>query len=90
MTAIARSTIVVPGATTPSDRQPPSLPGFDGINTTKSIGNSIYHSMQAKVERRVSGGLSILGAYTWSHSLSNADISCVGGGSFLDGHPELL
>ncbi len=40
--------------------------------------------MQAKVERRVARGLSFLGAYTWSHSLSNADISSVGGGSFLD------
>ena len=58
--------------------------GFDAINTTKSIGNSIYHSMQAKVERRVARGLSFLGAYTWSHSLSNADISSVGGGTFLD------
>jgi hypothetical protein len=59
--------------------------GFDAINSTKSIGNSTYHSMQMKVERRVASGLSILGAYTWSHSLSNADISSVGGGSFLSG-----
>jgi hypothetical protein len=58
--------------------------GFDGISTTKSIGNSIYHSMQAKAERRVARGLSFLAAYTWAHSLSNADISSVGGGTFLD------
>ena len=58
--------------------------GFDGINTTKSIGNSTYHSLQTKLERRVGRGLSVLGAYTWSHSLSSADISSVGGGSFLD------
>jgi hypothetical protein len=76
--------IIVPTATTPSVSSRRPYRGFDGISTTKSIGNSIYHSMQAKVERRVSGGLSILGAYTWSHSLSNADISSVGGGSFLD------
>src|SRR6266581_179682 len=30
-------------------------------------------------------GLSILGAYTWSKSLSNADTSSVGGGTYLGG-----
>ncbi len=77
--------VVVPGPAVASIAQRRPYRGFDAINTTKSIGNSIYHSMQAKVERRVGRGLSILGAYTWSHSLSNADISSVGGGSFLDG-----
>ncbi|MEP7363276.1 MAG: TonB-dependent receptor [Acidobacteriota bacterium] len=71
-----------PGLGSIASRRP--YRGFDGINTTKSIGNSIYHSMQAKVERRMARGFSFLGAYTWSHSLSNADISSVGGGSFLD------
>ncbi|MGH9674095.1 MAG: hypothetical protein ACRD44_13015 [Bryobacteraceae bacterium] len=73
--------VIVPGPAI-GPRRP--FRGFDGIGTTKSIGNSIYHSMQAKVERRVARGLSFLGAYTWAHSLSNADISSVGGGSFLD------
>ncbi len=66
-----------------STRRP--FQGFDAINTTKSIGNSTYHSMQVKMERRVASGLSLIGAYTWSHSLSNADISSVGGGSFISG-----
>ena len=39
--------------------------------------------MQLKAERRSARGLSVLGAYTWSHSISNADISSVGGGQFL-------
>ena len=73
--------VIIPGPAVAARRP---FRGFDAINTTKSIGNSIYHSMQAKVERRVARGLSFLGAYTWSHSLSNADISSVGGGSFLD------
>ena len=30
-------------------------------------------------------GLNFIGSYTWSHSLSNADISSVGGGTFLAG-----
>jgi hypothetical protein len=58
---------------------------FSGMNTAKSIGNSIFHSLQMKVERRMARGLSLLSAYTWSKSLSNADISTVGGGFNLNG-----
>ena len=43
----------------------------------------LFISMQLKAERRSARGLSVLGAYTWSHSISNADISSVGGGQFL-------
>ena len=79
-----------PGPAVPpvSARRP--FQGFDAINTTKSIGNSIYHSMQTKVERRSARGLTLLGAYTWSHSISNADISSVGGGSFLAGIQDYI
>ncbi len=59
--------------------------GFSGISTAKSIGSSTYHSLQMKMERRVARGLSLLGAYTWSKSLSDADISTVGGGFNLNG-----
>ncbi|MEX2261434.1 MAG: TonB-dependent receptor [Bryobacteraceae bacterium] len=75
--------IVTPGPGVPSIASRRPFQGFNNINTTKSIGSSSYHSLQTKVERRVARGLSILGAYTWSKSLSNADISSVGGGSFL-------
>lgn len=74
--------IILPGPAI-APRRP--FRGFDAINTTKSVGNSVYHSMQMKVERRVASGLSLLGAYTWAKSLSNADISSVGGGTFLAG-----
>lgn len=48
-----------------------------------SNGTASYNSLQAKLERRVGQGLTILGAYTWSHSISGpADIGgYVGGGS---------
>jgi hypothetical protein len=72
-----------PGVAPIATRRP--FQGFDNINVTKSIANSIYHSLQTKVERRVGRGLSLIGSYTWSKSLSNADISSVGGGSFLAG-----
>jgi hypothetical protein len=61
------------------------LQGFSGITVAKSIGSSTFHSLQMKAERRVAKGLSILGAYTWSKSLSDADISTVGGGFNLNG-----
>lgn len=70
--------------TTPVGSRRP-FQGFDAINSTKSIGNSTYHSMQVKAERRMARGFSFITSYTWSHSLSNADISSVGGGSFLSG-----
>jgi hypothetical protein len=82
--------IVTPGPGVPSIASRRPLQGFDNINTTKSIANSIYHSLQMKVERRVGSGLSVLGAYTWSKSLSNADISSVGGGTFLAGIQDYM
>ena len=75
--------IVTPGPTVPSIASRRPFKGFDGITTTKSIGNSTYHALQTKLERRVARGLSLLGAYTWSKCLSNADISSVGGGTYL-------
>lgn len=77
--------VITPSTTTPSIASRRPFQGFDAINTTKSIANSTYHSLQLKVERRTSQGLSLIGAYTFSKSLSNADISSVGGGTFLAG-----
>ena len=42
-------------------------------------GNSIYHAMVAKVEKRFSKGLTILGSYTWSKTIGD---TC---GQSLDG-----
>ena len=82
--------IVVPGPNVPSIASRRPLQGFDGISVAKSIANSTYHSLQVKGERRVGRGFSILGAYTWSKSLSNSDISTVGGGSFLGGIQDYM
>ena len=83
--------VVDPGAAgVPSlgDRRP--LDGFSAVRAAKSIANSNYHSLQVKVERRVARGLTTLSAYTWSKGLSNADISTVGGGSFLGGVQDIF
>lgn len=59
------------------------------VRSDKAIGNSIYHSLQVKAERRLSSGLVFLTAYTYSHAISGpSDIGGqVGGGSFI-GSPQ--
>ena len=59
------------------------------VTADKSIGNSIYHSLQAKAERRLAAGVTFLTAFTWAKSLSGPnDIGGqVGGGNFI-GSPQ--
>ena len=56
------------------------LPTFGGISAYTTLGNSIYHSLQARAERRVAAGMSILAAYTWSKALGNVDGNTFGTG----------
>lgn len=43
------------------------FPQYTGVNAGYSFsGNSIYHALTLKVEKRLSNGLSVLGAYTFS------------------------
>jgi hypothetical protein len=57
------------------------------MSIDKSDGNSIYHALQVKAERRMSTGLTFLTAYTYSKSLTGpADIGGqVGGGFYIGG-----
>jgi hypothetical protein len=48
------------------------LPDFGGSSYTAYAGMSDYHSLQSKVEKRLSNGYSLLATYTWSHSLDDA------------------
>lgn len=59
------------------------------VRSDKSVGNSTYHALQMKFERRMAKGITVLGAYTWSHAISGPnDIGGqVGGGSFI-GAPQ--
>lgn len=47
-------------------------PGFAGITTYETSGNSIYHSLQTSLTRRFSNGFSVQGSYTWSRTIDNA------------------
>ena len=59
------------------------------VTADKSVGNSIYHALQMKGERRFNAGLTFLAAYTYSKSISGpSDIGGqVGGGNFI-GSPQ--
>lgn len=51
---VARNTLIVP------------YPQFGAVTTTNNDGTSWYHSLQARLERRFNGGLTMNLAYTWS------------------------
>lgn len=54
-------------------------PQYGAINLVNpSIGNSNYHSMQARVEKRFSKGYTLLGAYTWSKNITDFSNAAVG------------
>ncbi len=47
-------------------------PDFGGWDYTTYEGMSDYHSLQAKLEKRLSHGVNLLTSYTWGHSLDDA------------------
>jgi hypothetical protein len=52
----------------------------DTVQTVDYSGKSWYDSIQSKLERRYSKGLSIISTYVWSHSLDNSPGNfCTGG-----------
>jgi hypothetical protein len=53
-------------------------------NRSNPNGNSTYNALQTKVEKRMSNGLTLLGAYTWSKTISDGDIMAGGGPSGQD------
>ncbi len=44
-----------------------------GVNINTWIGDSVYHALQIKAERRYSSGLGFLFAYTWQKTISRGD-----------------
>jgi hypothetical protein len=80
----------------------PATPGLASLNARrpnqayqrsvtgdKSVGNSIYHALQVKAERRVGRGFTFLAAYTFAKSLSGpGDIGGQIGGGYYIGSPQ--
>ena len=54
-------------------------PIFGAITYNGQDNSTIYHALQAKLEKRVSGGLWYLVSYTWSKSLNVGNTPAVGG-----------
>lgn len=46
---------------------------FPGSPLTKSVGKSIYHGLQVNLQKRLSSGFQIQGAYTFSHATSDVN-----------------
>jgi hypothetical protein len=77
-----------PGLASLNSRRPDQL--FQrAVTADKSVGNSIYHSLQVKAQRRLGQGFTLLTAYTWSKSISGpSDIGGQVGGGFYIGSPQ--
>ena len=58
-----------PGPGSVQERRP--YPQFATIRMMLSDGNSIYHSLQSRYERRLTNGLSLTAAYTWGHMIDD-------------------
>ncbi len=67
-------------------------PFYDFGNIIRVINEGIanYNSLQAKIEKRYSHGLSFLGGYTWSHSLDDAVQPIQGTDGGQAGNPAFL
>lgn len=45
----------------------------DSVTSADPFGVYTYHALQVQVQKRLSAGLTVLGSYTWSKTLTNAD-----------------
>ena len=57
----------------PTSRRP--YPNLGALPLIGSIANGSYNSLQAKIQKQYSNGLTFLTAYTWGHSIDNAPSS---------------
>jgi hypothetical protein len=56
----------------PQPVNPRPNPAFGDIDYLESAANSVYHSLQARFQQRLTAGLSALASYTWSKSIDDA------------------
>jgi hypothetical protein len=69
--AVNQAVLVNPAAPLSSTARRP-FPNFGDVESTNWQENSSYNALQTRFERRFSGGVNFLGAYTWSHSIDTA------------------
>ncbi|MEO8594326.1 MAG: TonB-dependent receptor [Candidatus Solibacter sp.] len=61
-----------------------STNGGQPASVGERAGNSTYHALIMKLDRRFSNGLSLLGSYALSKLMSDAESAAIGGGGALD------
>jgi hypothetical protein len=72
--------IPYPGFTGPVAQALRPFPQYlDITNLSNPNGNSTYHALQMKMERRISRGLTGVAAYAWSKTLTDSDTAAGGG-----------
>lgn len=70
-------------------------PQYTGVSgSTPNIGNSIYHALQVRMEKRYSHGLTLLGHYTWAKliddsSFSSGNVAWLGGTTSVQNYKNL-
>lgn len=61
----------------PGSRQ---VPNISNVIASQYFGKAYYDALQTKLEKRLSDGLSVLAAYTWSHAIDDSPGGfCIGG-----------
>jgi carboxypeptidase family protein len=65
-------------------------PRFGNLNINSQALSSDYHALQAKFQRRASGGLWYLASYTYSRSMTNAPAPEIGGNFTYDRGPAVF
>ena len=68
-----------PGATVANQNSRRVYPGFGQVRPTFSNFNSAYHGLQTRLEKRFSGGLTFLAAYTFSKAIDYQSSVNLGG-----------
>src|SRR5262249_35441746 len=61
-----------PAGTAPIVNPLRPFPQFNSIMLYTNTANSVYHSLQFKVERRFHAGLNLLAGYVWSKSIDDS------------------
>ncbi|MEP6539008.1 MAG: carboxypeptidase regulatory-like domain-containing protein, partial [Bryobacteraceae bacterium] len=64
----------VPSAADVQDSRP--YPTFGAFTSIQNLGNSTYHSLQIKAEKRLTHGLYVLSAFTWGKSINDLPEIC--------------
>jgi Carboxypeptidase regulatory-like domain len=88
ITLTSHATSWFPGCGAPSPTcspNPVNLSGVGNINEYAMIGSGNYNGLQTKLTRRMSNGLLVTTAYTFSHTLDNATSGLGGAGGILVG-----